>query len=227
MLMENTTLTSDTSAIQIKLMYLHFKSVKINDDMNRINSLKFKDKESPEAISAKGEIAFNMIDVIALFEGYNTLVKDINAYPNFSKRLNKALANSLKEIRKRTEKWKHVRNKIGGHVDIESIKSFCETYNYRGVFLSDELEADFKGITMLQIIESAINSTLHKSKLLISKAKLTTQYGLNIVVDKIMEDWKLCFDLNQPLMELLYEIGKEEKLNSTNPDDIGIIKFKE
>ena len=226
--MDDTTLTSEISAIQIKLMYLHFKSVKVNDDMNRINSLKFQNLGSPEAISAKGEVAFNMIDVITLFEGYHSLTKDIHAYPNLSKRLSKTVSDTLKEVKKRTEKWKHVRNKIGGHIDIESIKSFCKIYNYRGVFISDELEADFKGIIILQMIQSAINSTLTKSKLFIwPGVDLTGQFGLNTVINKIMEDWRICFEMYKPLMELLYEIGKQEKLKTIDHDDIGIIKFNE
>jgi len=183
--MENDTVISEISAIQVKLLFLHFKSIKINEDIQRINSISFSDPESPEAIKKKGEIAYCIIDIIALFESYNSFVRNINNYENIAKYLKRRLRRKLENIKISTAKWKHVRNKIGGHIDIKPIQEFCETYSYKGVFISNDLEADFKGILILQMIESAINSTLNKSKLFSKKVILTQESDLGKIISKI------------------------------------------
>lgn len=219
------TVISEISAIQVKLLYIHFKSVKINEDIQRTNSLTFSDLESPEAISRKGEIAYNLIDVIALFESYNSLIADIFQYPNIKKYLNAKLTSKLGDVQKRTAKWKYVRNKIGGHVDILPIQDFCKQYNYLGVFISNNLEADFKGVLILQMIESAINSTLSKSKLFPNELLLTTPSDIERLILKVNEDWKPCINLFEYINKLFYRIGRKDKLRLISKEDIGIIKF--
>ena len=223
--MEDNTVIPEVSAIQVKLMYVHFRSIKINDDIMRINSMEFSDPTKPDAIKKKGELAYCIIDIIALFENYNSLVRNIYNYENIEKHLNRKLKSKLEIIRKITADWKHVRNKIGGHVDIKLIREFCEENNYNGVFISNEFEADFKGILILQMIESAINSTLSKSLLFDSNLKLTEPSDLGKLVSKIMEDWKPCVNLFKDVLEFLYKIGKKDKLKRINKEDIGIIKF--
>lgn len=223
--MDDDTLISEISAIQIKLLFLHFKSVKINDDINRISSILFSNPESPEAIAKRGELAYCIIDIIALFESYDSLVNNINNYESIAKYLTRKLRTKLKNIKISTTKWKHVRNKIGGHVDIKSIQTFCDINNYRGVFLSNHLEADFKGILILQMIESAINTTLSKSNLFDRNIILTEVSDLKKVMDKINEDWQPCIDIFSDVSKLLYKIGKYDKLNAINIEDYGIIKF--
>lgn len=223
--MEDNTVIPEVSAIQVKLMYVHFRSIKINDDIMRINSMEFSDPTKPDAIKKKGELAYCIIDIIALFENYNSLVRNIYNYENIEKHLNRKLKSRLEIIRKITADWKHVRNKIGGHVDIKPIREFCEENNYNGVFISNEFEADFKGILILQMIESAINSTLSKSLLFDSNLKLTEPSDLGKLVSKIMEDWKPCVNLFKDVSEFLYKIGKKDKLKRINKEDIGIIKF--
>lgn len=61
---------TEVSALQTKLLYLHFKSMKINDDIQRINSINFTDSSSKESITKKGEVAYKSVDIISLFEGY-------------------------------------------------------------------------------------------------------------------------------------------------------------
>jgi len=223
--MEDDFVISEVSALQTKLMFLHFKSVKINDDLARINSIEFPDPSAKESIIKKGEIAFNMIDIIALFEGYSSFVDNVFNYKNISTHLNSQVNSHLKDLRRRTSKWKHVRNKIGGHVDIESIIEFCEKYNYKGVFISNELEADFKGVLILQMLESAVNSTLTKSHLFKREVNLTDKEDLRHFTDKINEDWSICIKTFEIASGFLYKMGKKDKLNQITKKDIGIIKF--
>ncbi|MEX0810781.1 MAG: hypothetical protein WD048_01105 [Chitinophagales bacterium] len=222
---KNNTIVSEISAIQVKLLFLHFKSVRINEDIQRINSIPFSNPKKPEAIIKKGEIAYCLVDIISLFESYNSLVSNIYSYKNISKYIESNLKSRLGKIQKTTAKWKHVRNKIGGHVDIEPIQEFCENYNYKGVFISNNLEADFKGILILQMIESAINSTLNKSKLFENEVVLTEQLDLGRLIGKIKQDWEPCLDMFDDVFKLLYKIGKGDKLKAITNQDIGIIKF--
>ena len=216
---------TEVSALQTKLLYLHFKSIKINDDILRINAIKYADPSSKDAITKKGEIAFNLIDIISLFEGYWSFADDIFRYKNISAHLNSELNTYLRELRRKTSKWKHVRNKIGGHLDINTITSFCEEYNYKGVFISNEIEADFKGILILQMIESAVNTTLEKSNLFKSELKLTEISNLNIFIDRVNEDWFICLQSFNKFSKFLYKMGKKDKLNLITKEDIGLIKF--
>jgi hypothetical protein len=223
--MKSETIISEIAAIQVKLLFLHFKSLRINEDIERINSIQFPSPESREAIKKRGEIAYCIIEIIALFESYNSFVSNIYSYENISKYLDKKIKIRLGNIQKTTAKWKHVRNKIGGHIDIDSIQEFCEYYNYKGVFITNDLEADFKGILILQMIESAINSTLDKSKLFEKNIRLTVQTDLARLVSKINQDWKPCLDMFDDVFKLLYKIGKKDKLEVIGKEDIGIIKF--
>jgi len=223
--MTDNSLSSDISAIQIKLQYLHYKSLKINEEINRIRSIKFPNPKCPESITAKGEFSFCTIDIISLFEGYNSLANNVLNDKFIARNLRPDLKLQIEEIKDLTNNWKHVRNKIGGHLDIKVIKSFCDRYAYRGVFITDYLEADFKGVILLQMIESAINNTLSKSHLFEKEINLISFEGLEIFLTKINEDWKKCFQLYSALFSFLYEIGKNEKMNQIGRNEGGIIKF--
>lgn len=61
--------------------------------------------------------------------------------------------------------WKHVRNKLGGHLNIENITSICDKHNFKGVFISNFIEADFKAILLNMLVEESVNSSLNKSQL--------------------------------------------------------------
>ncbi len=220
-----TTLTTEISSIQIKLLFLHFKSVKINDDIRRIDSIPFKEEVSPERIQTKGEIAYNIIEIISIFENYNSLVSDIFNTARIRDKLTSEITKELSHIRHTTDKWKYVRNKIGGHVDLGPINEFCRDYNYKGVFVSNHLEADFKGVLILQMIEGAINSTIEKSKLFPNRLVLTKQEDLKKLVDKLNSDWWPCIALAKSLSMFLYSIGKAEKMKEIRSEDIGIINF--
>jgi len=103
--------------------------------------------------------------------------------------------------------------------------TFCSTYNYYGVFISNHLETDFKAILLLQIIESALNMTLDNSKLFDNKLTLTNPVDLNRFISKMNSDWRLCMKIFDSLSRFLYDIGKKEKLKTITEKEIGIIKF--
>ena len=221
------TVNSEISALQVKLLYLQFKSIKINNEMNSFKDVsEFDSTESPEAIKSRGEIAYSVIDVIALFENYHSFANDVfnSTYP-LTQTMESELIAKLKTIRKVTAQWKHVRNKIGGHLEIDRIKDFCGFHNYKGVFLSNNLEADFKGVLLPMMLGSAINSTLSKSRLFDSELNLTDPQDMNRFIIKFNESWKLCIDLFADFSVYLYKIGKQEKLAVSSPQDIGLIKF--
>lgn len=225
-IMTKNSLTSEISAIQIKLHFLHFKSLKINEEIKRIRAQVFPDNTSPESIKTKGEYSFCTIDLIALFEGYHSLANNIFNNKYISENLDDTLRAKLENVKEVSGKWKLVRNKIGGHLDFNIIKSFCEKYNYRGVFITDFLEADFKGVILLQIIESAINNTLLKSQLFSDQLTLTTIEGLETFLTKINSDWNACFMIYRDLDFLLYRLGKADKLKVIGHNNIGIVKFR-
>jgi hypothetical protein len=219
------TITTEVSAIQIKSLYLHFKTIRINDSIKRINSQKFKNPSSPQAIANKGEIIYDIIDAISLFEHYHSLCDLLLQSPLLSRNLPPDLSSYLKLARKKMSQWKHVRNKLGGHLDIHVVKELCEEHNYKGVFISNHLEADFKGILLNMMLTNAINATLEKSKLFEKEVDLTNGKELADFISKFMGDWKIALDLFPKINKFLYDIGKEEKLRMIGPEDIGIIKF--
>ncbi|GJM36556.1 MAG: hypothetical protein DHS20C18_55570 [Saprospiraceae bacterium] len=224
--MENmNTITTEISGIQVKSLYIHFKTIKINNSINRINSLEFNTLATPEAISAKGDIIYDVIDAITLFENYHSLCEDVLKSPSLGPNLKSDLSSYLKLARKKMSQWKHVRNKLGGHLNLEVIEKICEKHNYKGVFITNHLEADFKGILLKMMLESAINETLDKSKLFEEEIRLTSPLGLSKFIDLFMDDWEIVLNLFPKLNKFIYEIGKEEKLNLITENDIGIIKF--
>lgn len=206
-------------------MYIHYKTRKINENIERINALTFEEPKSPEAFSKHGERMYDVIDVITLFENYHSLINDILKRKLLSSKLSPKAREELKEVRKITNKWKHVRNKIGGHLELGTIREFCEKYNYKGVFISDNLEADFKGVLLLMMVESAINSTNKKSHLFSKELQLTQSNDLRLFITKFMADWAKCLFLFKTILEFLYGLGKLEKLKTLSIEEIGIIKF--
>jgi len=219
------TITTEVSGIQVKSLYLHFKTIKMNNSIERINSLRFENIATPEAISAKGEIIYDVIDAITLFENYHSLCDDVLKSPNLGPILTSGLSNYLKSARKKMSQWKHIRNELGGHLNLEIIENFCEKHNYKGVFISNHLEADFKGVLLKMMLESAINETLEKSKLFEGTIRLTNFSDLEKFMDLFMSDWEVVLHLFTKLNEFIYQIGKKQKLEIITKADIGIIKF--
>lgn len=223
--MDKTSLSSEVSAVQTKMLYLHYKTIKINSNIRRIVAMPFGNYESPEAITTRGEITYDLIDAVALFENYYSFTQDFNRLNTLIQKAPKRLIEQLRQVKRSTARWKHVRNKIGGHVDIEPVVEFCKNKNYQGVFISNHLEADFKGILLVQMLEAAVNSTMNKSKLFDNQLVLTQPKDLARLISAVNSDWTLCLELFNPVLEFLYEVGKKEKMDSISLDDVGIIKF--
>lgn len=217
--------STDISSMQVKLMYLHFKTIKVNESIERINDLKFDNPKTPEAIASKGNLIYDVIDVIIMFESYHSLVDELIRNRLLSSKFNVELKRELQNVRKVMSQWKHVRNKIGGHLDLTVIEEFCKKYNYNGVFISENLEADFKGVLLLMMLETAINSTNEKSNLFEEDLVLTKPLGLNKFNKKFMDDWLLCLNLFESIQEFFYSIGRSEKMKFISKENVGIIKF--
>ncbi|MBK7809148.1 MAG: hypothetical protein IPJ51_23110 [Saprospiraceae bacterium] len=217
------TITTEIAAIQVKSLYLHFKTVKINESILNTNKLKFANPASPEALAKKGELLFDVIDAITLFENYHSLCDDVLNSRLIGPKLTEKVSAYLKNLRKIMAQWKHVRNKLGGHLNIENITSICDKHNFKGVFISNFIEADFKAILLNMLVEESVNSSLNKSQLFEGEITLTNPSDLGRFVTKFMENWNVALNLNSILLEFLYDIGKSEKLKVTN--EIGIIKF--
>lgn len=197
------------SALQIKILYLHYKSFKINSEINRLSKeIDFYKLDLSKKI--RGDLAYCAIDVISLFESYNSYTT--NFFSTKICPLDDDFKTKLGYVQKITSKWKHVRNKIGGHVDLDVIVKFCDRYDYKGIFLGRNLEVDFKAILLLKMIESAINCTLNKSKLFEAELSLTNIVDLNKFVDKLKLDWLPCIELLNQSFEFFKKVGLQNKL---------------
>lgn len=134
--MENTSLTHEISVMQVKIMYLHYKSIRINENIRTLSSKQFESLKSTEALITRGTIVYDIVDVIALYENYHSFSDKMLKYNGFASAIPYSLKKALTEVRKRMTKWKHVRNKIGGHLDTESVLEFS-----RNIILKEFLSA--------------------------------------------------------------------------------------
>ena len=199
------------SALQVKILYLHYKSFKINSELRRL-SKEINFNQANSSMRKRGELAYCAIDVITLFESYNSYAKDFFSHSKNIKLLDDDFKNKLSYVQKITANWKYVRNKIGGHVDFDTIIRFCDKYNYKGIFLGKNLEIDFKAILLLQMIESAVNSTLNKSRLFDDEICLTNLNDINIFVDKLNLDWLPCIKLLNQSFDFFKKVGLQNRL---------------
>lgn len=204
-------LNSIISALQVKILYLHYKSSKINTELRKLEGMINLDQPI-SSMKIRGEIAYCAIDVISLFESYNSFIKDFYSHSKEINLKDEIFKEKLRTVQKRTSNWKHVRNKIGGHVDFDTIVNFCEKYNYKGIFLGNNLEIDFKATLVLQMIESAINSTLNKSKLFKEELCLTDHNNITILVDKLNSDWLPCIQLLNQSFDFFQKVGLKNNL---------------
>ncbi len=221
-----TTLTSRVAAIEVKMLHLQFRMKKIFEDQKLLNSQQSDLKGNRETIKGMNNAAYSFIDMLVTMENLYQLVNDIFATPEIRQRFNKDMYQLLNNTKKLTQKWKPVRNKLGGHIDIEIVEQFCEKHNYKGVFITDDLEADLGVLNML-MIESAVNSARNVSDIFERDLNLK-QNGIpqemKLLVDTINKDWNTAFGYFEPMMKFIYEIGKKEKLAKSHPDDLkGIV----
>ena len=71
------------------------------------------------------------------------------------------------------------------------------------------------------LLESAVNSVRPKSDILgrdlEMKSALPTE--MKTLVEAINKDWQAVFGYFKPLMELMYRVGKQEKMAATHPNE--------
>ena len=219
------TLTYDIAAIQVKLFHLWFRVKKISDDKESLKkkkseaSMKFKSEASMEFIYAAKYTVYTLIDQLITMEHIFELTRDI--FKSIKQDLlNKNDTTLLNKIKKATEKWHYVRNKLGGHIDSKMVEDMCKMYDFKGVFISEDHEADVTILNIMLIIQ-AINSTKECKDIFGRCLDIEKDFSdIRIVVDELNRDWDMVtnnsFDY---LMCLLYKIGMAEKCRETNTED--------
>lgn len=221
-----TTLTSRVASIEVKMLHLQFRMKKIYEDQKMLNRQMPQFKNNREIIKGMKNAAYNCIDMLVTMGNLYQLINDIFATPEIREKFDKDMCQLLNQTKKITQKWKPVRNKLGGHIDIEIVEQFCAQHNYKGVFISNDLELDMGALNIL-MIESAVNSARNVSDIFGRDLNLK-QNGIpqeiKLLVETLNKDWNTAFGYFEPMMEFLYKIGKEEKLANSHPGDLkGIV----
>ena len=214
------TLTTKVAAIQVKMLHLQFRMKKIRDEQLLINKKKSQFKSNRDACCGLINSTYLLIDKLIIMEYAYQLMKDFFATDELTQYFNKDTYVLLNNVKKVSEKWKNVRNKIGGHIDIKVAEDMCNKHNYKGVFLSKDLETDV-GILNMLLIESAVNAARRSQDIfgrdLEMKKKIVDE--AKVLITELDSDWAIVFNCFKPLMELIYKVGKEEKILVTSPED--------
>ena len=214
------TLTTKVAAIQVKMLHLQFRMKKIYEDQSMLNEKKVKCKTNREIIRGLTNSAYTLIDMLTTMEHAHQLMKDFLDTEELKKHFAKSTYEMLNNVKKISEKWKYVRNKLGGHIDSQVVEDMCKEHNFKGVFLSNDLETDVGVLNML-LIESAVNAARKSGDIfgrdLEMKQNLSGE--AEVLVTKLNEDWNTVFSYFLPLMDLMYKAGKEEKISATSPEE--------
>ena len=216
-----TTLTHRVAAIQVKMLHLQFRMKKIYEDQKLLNTKIPSFRTPREIIKGMNNAVYSAIDMLITFEHMFQLVNDIFNTAELKDRLDQGTIQLIGNVRKIAQKWKHVRNRLGGHIDIDVAEKFCEKHNYFGVFISDDLEADIGMLNML-LIESAVNAVRSKSDIFGRDLDLKNNGvgpEIKLFVDTLNKDWNEVFSYFEPFMKFLYNVGKKEKMECTDPKD--------
>ena len=212
----STTLTTRFAAIQLKMLHLQFRMKKIYEDQKELSERRYRTNR--DRIRGLLPASYTFVDMLVSLEHALQLVRDIFATPELRVHFDRDTFRILNDTRKTAEKWRPVRNCLGGHIDIDVIDDLCRKHGYRGVFLSDDLECDVAVLNML-LLESAVNSVRSKSDVigrdLDMRGDLASE--VNTLVKAINHDWQAVFGYFKPLMELMYRVGKQEKIAATHP----------
>lgn len=220
------TLTHRVAAIQVKMLHLQYRMVKIYNDQEHLSNSKKSNVTPRESIKHNNGAVYSTIDMIITFEHVYQLLNDIFATPELKNKFDDEITKILGDARKTAQKWVSVRNRLGGHIDIKIVEEFCKQNNYSGVFLSNDLEADV-GVLNMFMIASALNMARSKSDIIgrdlnLKKNGISTEAKL--IVDVLNRDWNQVFGYFKPMMEFLYKYGKEEKeLTSIPHEKLGIV----
>ena len=215
------TLTHRVAAIQVKMLHLQFRMKKIYEDQKLLNCKLSSLKTPRKIVKGMNNAVYSAIDMLITFEHMFQLVNDIFNTSELKDLLDESTIQLIGNVRKTAQKWKHVRNKLGGHVDIEIAEKFCEKHNYFGVFISNDLEADI-GMLNILLIESAVNSVRDKSDIFGRELDIKNKGAgpeIKLFVETLNNDWNEVFSYFEPLMKFLYKHGKKEKMEYTDPND--------
>jgi len=194
---------------------------KIYEDQKFLNTKLPSFRTPREIIKGMNNAVYSAIDMLITFEHMFQLVNDIFNTAELKDRLDQGTIQLIGNVRNIAQKWKHVRNKLGGHIDIDVAEKFCEKHNYFGVFISDDLEADIGMLNML-LIESAVNAVRSKSDIFGRDLDLKNngvEPEIKLFVDTLNKDWNEVFSYFEPFMKFLYNVGKKEKMECTDPKD--------
>lgn len=191
---------------------------KIHDDQGALHDL--VPSTNREKIRHFGPAAYAVVDMLVTLEHAASLFKDVFATPVLSKQLGKELRRQLSASMKTAEKWQPVRNKLGGHLDLSSIESACDSHGFRGVFLSEDLETDVSVLNAI-LIESAFNQSgfaqTHLGRQIDLRSGISME--VQVMITLLNGDWEKVFSCFNPLMQKMYAIGKEEKEAVTPPSE--------
>ena len=209
-----TTLTPRFAAIQLKMLHLQFRMKKIYEDQEQLS--KKKPKTNRDRIRIFLPAGYTCIDMLVSIEHVSQLVKDMFATPELRQHFDRATYIILNDTKRVAEKWKPVRNRLGGHIDIDVVQDLCSRHGFNGVSLSEDLECDV-GVMNLLLLESAVNFARASSDILGRDLNMRNDLSgeTKILVDAINKDWNTIFEYFKPLMELMYRVGKEEKKANT------------
>ena len=214
----STTLTTRFAAIQLKMLHLQFRMKKIYQDQQALSEAQHKTNR--DRIRGLLPAGYTFIDMLVSLEHAAGLVRDIFATPELRGHFDEDAYKILNRTRKAAERWRPVRNCLGGHIDIDVIDELCGRHGYRGVFLSDDLECDVAVLNML-LLEGAVNSVRSKSDIIGRDLDMRSDLALETetLVKAINNDWQTVFGYFKPLMELMYRVGKQEKIAATHPSE--------
>ena len=212
----STTLTTRFAAIQLKMLHLQFRMKKIYQDQQALSEAQYKTNR--DRIRGLLPAGYTFIDMLVSLEHAAGLVRDVFATPELRVHFDKDACEILNRTRKAADKWRPVRNCLGGHIDIDVIDELCERHGYRGVFLSNDLESDVAVLNML-LLEGAVNSVRSKSDIIGRDLDMRSHLAseTETLVKAINNDWQTVFGYFKPLMELMYRVGKQEKMAATHP----------
>ena len=218
---QSTTLTPKVAALQFKMLHIQFRAVKISEDQSRLGEIACVDNR--DKIKKFRNAAYSTIDMIICMEHIFGVLKDLLSMNELRTRMDIDLLKQINESKRAVARWKPVRNNVGGHLSIDAFSEFCEQHNYKGVFISNDLEADLGPLNMLAI-GSAVNAARKSVDIFKRDLNIMEKADLEEFSNQLNKDWALALSYFSPVSEFLYSIGKAEKLAAAHPDDIsGIV----
>ena len=208
------TLTYRVAAVQVKMMHIQYRLKKIHDDQEIINEKLKNITTNRDILREIGTTVYSTVDMLITMEHLYQLTNDIFSTTELTQHFNKKIYQIINNTKKIAKKWKFVRNKLGGHIDINTVEDFCDKHNFKGVFISDDFECDVSALNMI-LIESAVNSARSSYDIFARDLDLRKDLPgeMKLLVDELNKDWNEAFLYFEPLMKLMYKVGKKEKIS--------------